>query len=106
MIFNWSLSDSKSPPISRILLSTPVDFNNAVFWIVFSDFHSLQSMYQSFHDCTDRAYYNCCHSHFNAHKFFSTLEMSKNLSLFPSVLNRGTYNNNNYYYYYHYYYYY
>ena len=40
VVFHWSLSDSKSPQISRILLSILVDLNNAAVWIVLmsSDF--------------------------------------------------------------------
>ena len=34
MVFHWSLSDSKSPQVSRILLSILAVFNNAVVWMV------------------------------------------------------------------------
>ncbi len=34
MVFHWSLSDSKSPQISRTLLSILAVLNNAVVWIV------------------------------------------------------------------------
>ena len=34
MIFHWSLSDSKSPQVSRTLLSIPAVLNNAVVWMV------------------------------------------------------------------------
>ena len=34
MVFHWRLSDSKSPQISRILLSILAVFNNAVVWMV------------------------------------------------------------------------
>ena len=34
MVFHWSLSDSKSPQVSRTLLSILAVFNNAVVWIV------------------------------------------------------------------------
>ena len=34
MDFHWSLSDSKSPQVSRILLSILAVFNNAVVWMV------------------------------------------------------------------------
>ena len=36
MAFYWSLSDSKSPQVSRILLSILAVFNNAVVWMVFT----------------------------------------------------------------------
>ena len=34
MVFHWSLSDSKSPQVSRTLLSILADCSNAVFWMV------------------------------------------------------------------------
>ena len=34
MVFHWSLSDSKSPRVSRTLLSILSVFNNAVVWMV------------------------------------------------------------------------
>ena len=34
MIFHWRLSDSKSPQVSRTLLSILAVFNNAVVWMV------------------------------------------------------------------------
>ena len=34
MVFLWSLSDSKSPQVSRTLLSILSVFNNAVVWMV------------------------------------------------------------------------
>ena len=34
MVFHWRLSDSKSPQISRILLSILAVFNNAVVWMI------------------------------------------------------------------------
>ena len=34
MVFHWSLSDSKSPQVSRTLLSILAVLNNAVVWIV------------------------------------------------------------------------
>ena len=34
MVFHWNLSDSKSPQVSRTLLSILVDLNNAVVWMV------------------------------------------------------------------------
>ena len=36
MVFHWGLSDSKSPQISRTLLSILVDLNNVVVWVVFT----------------------------------------------------------------------
>ena len=34
MVFHWSLSDNKSPQVSRTLLSILADFNTAVVWMV------------------------------------------------------------------------
>ena len=34
MIYNWSLSDNKSPQLSRTLLSILADLNNAGIWII------------------------------------------------------------------------
>ena len=36
MVFDWRLSDSKSPQISRSLLSILTVFNNAVVWMVYA----------------------------------------------------------------------
>ena len=34
MVFHWRLSDSKSPQVSRTLLSILANLNNAVVWVV------------------------------------------------------------------------
>ena len=34
MVFHWSLSDSKSPQVSRTLLSILAVLNNAVVWVI------------------------------------------------------------------------
>ena len=34
MVFRWSLSDSKSPHVSKTLLSILADLSNAVVWVV------------------------------------------------------------------------
>ena len=34
MVFHWSLSDSKSPQVSRTLLSILAVLNNVVVWMV------------------------------------------------------------------------
>ena len=36
MVFHWSLSDSKSPQVSRTLLSILADLSNAIICIVFT----------------------------------------------------------------------
>ena len=38
IVFHWSLSDSKSPQVSRTLLSILVNHNNAVVWMVWTFF--------------------------------------------------------------------
>ena len=49
MVFHWSLSESKSPQVSRTLLSILSDLNNIVVWIVST--HPLIS--KSFIPCTN-----------------------------------------------------
>ena len=54
MIFHWSLTDSKSPQVFRILFSILVDYNNAVVLMVsfrFSISNSSSFSYQAFGDC-------------------------------------------------------
>ena len=34
MVFHWSLSDSKSPQVSRTLLGILAVFNNVIVWMV------------------------------------------------------------------------
>ena len=46
MVFHWSLSDRKSPQVSRTLLSILADLSNAVVWIVF--IHPVISMSSSY----------------------------------------------------------
>ena len=36
MVFHWSLSDTKSPQVSRILLGILADLNNVVVWMISS----------------------------------------------------------------------
>ena len=43
MFFHWSLNDSKSPKVSRTLLSILLDLNNAVVWMVSTPFISKSS---------------------------------------------------------------
>ena len=47
MVSHWSLSNNKSPQISRTLLSIPADFNNAVLWMV----SILPLLFKSFSPC-------------------------------------------------------
>ena len=73
MVFHWSLSDSKFLQVSRTLLSSLADLNNAVVWMVstrplISKSSSLCT--KSFGDCTERANYNWYHRYFHVREFF------------------------------------
>ena len=73
MVFLWSLSDSKSPQVFRTLLSILNNLNNAVVWLGLpssSYFQILQSLYQSFGDCTKSTNYNWYHRNFHVPQFF------------------------------------
>ena len=64
MVFHWSLSDSKSPQVSRTLLSFLAVLNNVYLdgLRLSSYFQVLQSLFQSFGDCiksTNHDWYNC-----------------------------------------------
>ena len=85
MIFHWSLSHSKSPQVSRTLLSILTDFNNAVVWMVSN--HPLISKSPS--PCTNplvavpsAAITIGIIITFMFHSFFSCLTRSRYLSLF------------------------
>ena len=49
MIFHWSLSDSKSPQVSRTLLSIVHYLNNAVVWLV-STHHLISKFFSPCHN--------------------------------------------------------
>ena len=73
MIFLWSLSDSKYFQVSRTLLSILATLNNAVSLDGLhssSYFQAIQSLYQSFGDCTKSVIFNWYHSHFHVPQFF------------------------------------
>ena len=57
MVFHWSLSDSKSPQVSRNLLSILAFLNNVVVWMVFTRPLISKSPKSTNHDCYD------CHFH-------------------------------------------
>ena len=60
MVFHWSLSDSKSPQVSKTLLSILAVLNNAVVWMVSIrplTPKSSTSFQQSFSYCTDYNHY-------------------------------------------------
>ena len=53
MVFHWSLSDSKSPNISRNFPSILADLNNALVWMIATcslHFQVLDSLYHSLGD--------------------------------------------------------
>ena len=65
-----------------------------VFWLILllsldglhlSYFQFLQSLYQSFDDCTEHTNYNCYHCRFDVPWFFSSLARSRYLSLFTCL---------------------
>ena len=71
ILFHRSLSDSKSPQISRTLLNILADFDNAVVWRISSSYiQALLSLYQSFGDCTKSTYYKWYIRHFHILQFF------------------------------------
>ena len=73
MVFYWILSDSKSPQVSRILLSILADLSYAVVSTVSNHplcFHVIQSLYQSFGDCNKGTNYNKYNCHFHVPRFF------------------------------------
>ena len=56
-VFHWSLSDSKSPQVSKTLLSILADLNNIIIWMVSSHLLISKSsnpctLHLSFYDCT------------------------------------------------------
>ena len=88
MVFHWSLRDSKSPLVSRILLCILADFNNAVVWMV-----STRPLISKFYcSCNNplvtvpSANYNWYHRQLHVHSFFNSLARSRYLSLFSSLV--------------------
>ena len=62
MVFQWSLNDSRSPQVSRTLLSIMAVFNNAVVWMVSTrsptsksyrpfNYHLVKSITQNWYNC-------------------------------------------------------
>ena len=109
MVFNWRLSDSKSPQVSRTLLSILAVFNNAVVWMVSTRPPTSKS---------SRPFNNPLFTEpkapitigiivtFMFHRFFNSLARSRYLSLFSHHHHHYYYHYYYYYYYYHHYYYY
>ena len=75
MILHKSLSDSKSPQVSRTLLSILAHFNNAVVWMV--SLRPLISKSSSrIGDSTKNTNYNWYNYHFHVLQFFQFLSIS------------------------------
>ena len=82
MVFHWSLSDSKSPQVSRTLLSILAVLNNAVVWMV----PTCPPVYKSsfpFSYCSKSTNYNWYNCHLHVPQFFfNSLARSRYFSLF------------------------
>ena len=85
MVFHWRLSDSKSPQVSRILLSIMTVFNNAVVWMVSTRLPTSKSS-RSFNNplviVPNAPITIGIIVTFMFHSFFNSLARSKYLSLF------------------------
>ena len=85
MVFHWSLSDSKSPQVSRTLLSILTDLNNDICKLdgfCLSYFQVLQFLYQSFGDCIKSTNYKWYHRNFHVPQFFNSRTKSRSLFFF------------------------
>ena len=90
MVSHRSLSDSKSPRVSRTFLSILADLNNTVVGMISARrlFQVLQFLYHSFGDRTESANYNWYQRHFHV-PVFSVLKQGLGMNLsfrFFSVL--------------------
>ena len=83
MVSLWSLSDSKSPQVSRTLLGMLADLNNAVDCMVSSRPHISKSS-RPFRDCLKCYKHNCYHRHFHVPLTF--FNFSSKVLLFISSL--------------------
>ena len=85
MVFHRSLSDSKSPQVSRTLLSIPTVFNNAVIWM-FSTLPLISKSSSPFNNpsvTVPRAPITICiNATFMFHSFFNSFARSMYLSFF------------------------
>ena len=72
MVSHWSLSDNKSPQVSRTLLGILVDLKKTIVWMVptRSYFQVLQFLNQSFGDFTKSTNYHWYYRHFHVPQFF------------------------------------
>ena len=81
MVFHWSLSGSKSPQVSRTLLSILAVFNNAVVWMV-STSKSFRPFNNPLVTMTKAPITIGIIVTFIFHSFFNSLTRSRYLSLF------------------------
>ena len=94
MVFHWSLSDSKSPQVSRTLLGILADLNNTVFWMVST--HQLISKSSSLYTnplviVSSAQIISGITVTLIFHSFFSSLAKFRYLSLFSiSVVSRNS----------------
>ena len=85
MIFHWRLSDSKSPQVSRTLLSILAVFNNAVVWMVSTrppTSKSSRPFNNPLVNVPNAPITNGTIVTFMFHSFFNSPARSRNLSLF------------------------
>ena len=86
MVFPWSLSDFKSPQVSRTLLSIPSVLNNAVVWMVSTrpPTSKSSSPFNNPLDIVPKAPITIGRIvTFMFHSFFDSLARSRYLSFFP-----------------------
>ena len=81
MVFHWGLSDSKSPQVSRTLLSILAVLNNAVIWMVSTRPPTSKSP-SPFSYCSQRTNYNWYNCHLHVPRFFNSLARLMYLSFF------------------------
>ena len=73
MVYHWSLSDSKSPQVSKTLLSILVVLNNAIIWMVSTRpviSKSSSPCTNPFGHCTTSTNYNWYNRHFHVLQVF------------------------------------
>ena len=89
MVFHWSLSDSKSPQVSRTLLSILADLNNSVLLMVMARpliSNSSSPLTKPLGTVTSAPITIGITATFMFHRFYRPLVRSKSLSLFSFSL--------------------
>ena len=81
LVLHWCLSDSKSPSVSRTLVSIQADLNNAIVWMV-STCLLISKSSRSFGNYSKRTNYNWYPRYLHFSYLFSSLARSKYVSLF------------------------